>query len=224
MKKSIDEKAICFIICSNDELYTEECIYYLAHLYVPEDYHVDVLTIQDAASMTSGYNEGMNASDAKYKVYLHQDVFIINRDFIQNIIDIFTKDELVGMIGMVGAPKLPASGIMWENERCGSLYEWSIFETRKSRLKAEKLTEVEVVDGFLMATQYDIPWREDLFDKWDFYDCSQCKEFARHGYKVVVPVQEEPWCIHDSGLVNVDNYDGERQKFVKEYYNEIGDR
>ena len=30
--------------------------------------------------------------------------------------------------------------------------------------------EVEGVDGLLMATQYDIPWREDLFDGWDFYD------------------------------------------------------
>ena len=222
MKRSIDEKAICFIICSNDELYTEECIYYIARLYVPEDYHVDVLTIQDAVSMTAGYNEGMRASDAKYKVYLHQDVFSINWDFIQDILDIFMGDESIGMIGMVGAPKLPASGIMWEEERCGSLYAWSISETSKSLLKAEKLTEVEVVDGFLMATQYDVPWREDLFDKWDFYDCSQCKEFARQGYKIVVPAQEEPWCIHDSGLVNEDNYEGERQKFVKEYYNEIG--
>ena len=224
MGRSINEKAVCFIICSNDDLYTEECIYYIAHLYVPEGYHVDVLTIQDAVSMTAGYNEGMNASDAKYKVYLHQDVFIINRDFIQDIIDIFTKDESIGMIGMVGAQKLPDSGIMWEKERCGAFYGWTIFETRNFHLSEEKLTEVEVADGFLMATQYDISWREDLFDKWDFYDCSQCKEFARQGYKVVVPAQEEPWCIHDGGMANLKNYDGERQKFIKEYHNETGDR
>ncbi len=27
---------------------------------------------------------------------------------------------------------------------------------------------VECIDGLLMATQYDVPWREDLFDGFDF--------------------------------------------------------
>ena len=40
---------------------------------------------------------------------------------------------------------------------------------------------------------------KDLFDGWDFYDISQCQEFRRTGYKVVVPKQEEAWCIHDDG-------------------------
>ena len=30
--------------------------------------------------------------------------------------------------------------------------------------------EVEAIDGLLMATQYDIPWREYLFYMWVFYD------------------------------------------------------
>ena len=224
MKSVVNEKAVCFIICSNDSLYTEECIYYINHLNVPDGYRIEVLTIHDAKSMTSGYNEGMRASDAKYKVYLHQDTFIVNHDFIQDILDIFTQDSSIGMIGMVGAPDLPYTGIMWDGKRCGGLYHWNVISTQESWMKENTFSEVEVIDGFLMATQYDVPWREDLFDKWDFYDCSQCKEFARHGYKVVVPAQEEPWCIHDGGIASYNSYDGERQKFVKEYQNEIGDR
>jgi hypothetical protein len=77
--------------------------------------------------------------------------------------------------------------------------------------------EVEAIDGLLMATQYDIPWRDDLFDKWDFYDVSQSLEFIRHGYKVVVPYMETPWCIHDDGFVNLKNYYEEREKLLKEY-------
>lgn len=77
--------------------------------------------------------------------------------------------------------------------------------------------EMDAVDGFLMVTQYDFPWREDLFDKWDFYDCSQCREFIRRGYQVVVPDMKEPWCVHDSGFLDLKNYDSERQKFVAEY-------
>lgn len=33
----------------------------------------------------------MRESDDKYKVYLHQDTFIINKNFIYDIIDIFKK-------------------------------------------------------------------------------------------------------------------------------------
>lgn len=225
MRSIVNDKTVCFIICSNNPLYTEECIYYIENLKVPEDYQIEVLTIHDAKSMTSGYNEGMYASDAKYKVYLHQDTFIVNHNFIQDILDIFTKDASIGMIGMVGAPRLPYNGVMWEEKRCGGLYHWNVVSTEESWMEEKFLgeTEVEVVDGFLMATQYDIPWREDLFDKWDFYDCSQCKEFARHGYKVIVPKMEKPWCIHDSGYLSLDNYDGERNKFIQEYCMEIPD-
>lgn len=119
MSKIVNDKEVCFIICSNDQLYTEECLYYIAHLHVPDGYQINVLTIEDAGSMTAGYNEGMCASDAKYKVYLHQDVFIINRNFIQDFLDVFEQDEKIGMIGMVGASRLSTSGIMWEGARQG---------------------------------------------------------------------------------------------------------
>lgn len=79
--------------------------------------------------------------------------------------------------------------------------------------------EVEAIDGFLMVTQYDIPWRADLFDKWDFYDCSQSMEFGRRGYKVVIPNMKRPWCVHDCGFINLKNYDVEKEKFIAEYMN-----
>ena len=62
----MDEKKVCFIICSNDQLYTEECLYYINHLHIPDRYQVDALTVEGAVSMAAGYNEGMQASDAKY--------------------------------------------------------------------------------------------------------------------------------------------------------------
>lgn len=216
----MNDRMFCFIICSNDQLYTQECIYYINHLNVPEGYGVDVLTIEEAHSMTAGYNEGMHYSDAKYKVYLHQDVFIINRDFIQNCLRIFQSDEGIGMIGNVGVEKMPRTGIMWDSNRFGKLYESHNYETvllSNDIRNGKDYMEVEAVDGFLMVTQYDISWREDLFDRWDFYDASQSMEFIRHGYKVVVPHMDEPWCLHDCGFVNLGNYEEERKKFVKEY-------
>ena len=58
----MNEKKVCFIFCSNDQLYTEECLHYINHLNIPEGYEVDALAIEGAVSMTAGYNEGMQAS------------------------------------------------------------------------------------------------------------------------------------------------------------------
>lgn len=48
----------------------------------------------------------MKNTDAKYMVYLHKDVFIIERNFIIKAVDIFNIDSLIGMLGMVGTKKL----------------------------------------------------------------------------------------------------------------------
>ena len=79
------------------------------------------------------------------------------------------------------------------------------------------MTDVEAVDGLLMVTKEDLPWREDLFDGWDFYDVSQSFEFRKKGYRVVVPEQKKPWCAHDDGTMNLWSYDGYRKIFLTEY-------
>ena len=63
----------------------------------------------------------------------------------------------------------------------------------------------------MIATQYDIPWREDLFTHFDFYDVSQSFEMRRAGYKVLVPYQETPWVIHDSSFAKLTYYDEARK-------------
>ena len=217
----MNEKEFCFIICSNNDFYLGECLHYIRSLIVPDGYSVDVLTVSGAKSMTAGYNEAMECSKAKYKVYLHQDTFIINPHFIRDCLEVFLSDERIGMLGNIGAKKLPDSGIMWETDRNGMVYEQHIYETvlagKRKADNGNEVIDVEVVDGFLMVTQYDIRWREDLFDQWDFYDCSQSMEFTRKGYRVVVPIMTVPWCVHDCGFVNLERYDDERKKFVEEY-------
>ena len=108
---------------------------------------------------------------------------------------------------------------MWYGERIGCIYSSSAYHMQMYTAGAveQPYQQVEAVDGLLMATQYDIPWREDLFQKWDFYDISQAFEFRRNGYQVVVPAMEKPWCIHDCGASDFRNYFEERKKFQKEY-------
>ncbi len=214
----MDEKKICFIMCVNNEQYEEEALYYINQLYIPEGYTIDVLSVKEADSMTAGYNAAMKASDAKYKIYLHQDVFLINRNIILEILEIFSCKE-IGMIGVVGVKRMPFHGIMWYGLRIGALWESSMnwMKLVEGREIQNEWEEVEAIDGLLMITQYDVPWREDLFDGWDFYDASQSMEIRKKGYKVVIPRQKTIWCIHDTEAMNLKNYYKYRKIFQNEY-------
>ncbi|TCL54021.1 glycosyl transferase family 2 [Kineothrix alysoides] len=221
----INENKICFIICVNDTLFFDECIKYINWLEKPEGIEIELVEVREAASMTSGYNEGMRCNDAKYKVYMHQDVFIINKYFIYDVLQIFKKDFRIGMIGLVGCLNMPKDGIMWHGERVSRGNGNVLWEKYRYELDKDGYWSVDAVDGLLMVTQYDLPWREDLFDGWDYYDISQCFEMKRKGYSIVVPLQNQDWYIHDDkGIISLWNYDKYRQMFLAEYGEEIVER
>ncbi|WP_171908954.1 glycosyltransferase family protein [Paenibacillus sp. GP183] len=173
--------------------------------------------------MTAGYNEAMRRSDAKYKVYLHQDVFIIHSHFIYDMLSLFRNNANIGMLGVIGAKTIPASGIWWESgDEVGKVYD--SHQGNMALFSASEISgcyeTVQVIDGLLMATQYDLPWREDLFQDWHFYDASQCMEFAKAGYTVAVPKQEKPWCLHDSGITRTGlDFAVSRKLFCDTYVN-----
>ncbi len=214
----MNNKKMVFIIAVNNELYYEECKWYIDRLTIPKDFEIDILAIYEASSMTEAYNAAMYSSDAKYKVYLHQDVFIINKNFIVDIIKVFELDEELGMLGVIGGNYLPESGVMYDAWNCGRTvtcdYSLSVDATY---FQKKPYTRVDAIDGMLMVTQYDIPWREDILKQWHYYDISQSFEFIRAGYKLCIPYQDRPWSIHDSGTNDLTQYDNNRRIMFDEY-------
>lgn len=222
----MNEHKFCFIICTNDSNWFQECVFYIQNLYVPDGYTIDLLAIEDAKSMTAGYNEGMYASDAKYKIYLHHDVFIVNKYFLFDLLTIFKCDEKISMVGIVGTQKMASDGIMWHNPRVGSLYSHSSVECSYDNYHyqiSDGLIDCVALDGLLIATSKDIHWREDLFTGWDFYDVSSGFEHRKAGYRIVVPIQKNPWVVHDDGMMNLWNYDEYRRIFLREYQDMLSD-
>lgn len=213
----MNDKKISFIICVNNKLYFDECLYYLEQLVVPEGYDTEVLAIADAASMTSGYNEGMKKSDAKYKIYMHQDVFIVNPQFISDMLKVFAMDDTIALMGMIGVKRLQDDANMVPHWDTGKIFHNCTPPKLEFEMDNVLYQEVEAVDGLLLATQMDTPWREDVFDGWDYYDISQCMEFLRKGRKVVVPYQKEPWVWHDNLYSKMLNYYNYTKPFMKEY-------
>lgn len=220
----MDNQQFCFIICYNNSIFLEECLLYINLLTIPDNYTVDVITIAEADSMTEAYQAGMKASTAKYKIYLHQDVFILNKNFLIDTLQIFLRNPDIGMLGMVGTKKLPGTAIMWDSKnRIGALRSCTL-NTVDDFFDTPIEGNIEIVmaiDGLLMMTQYDVDWREDLFHGWDFYDVSQSFEFRRANYQIAVPFQSTPWVLHDCGFLNLSNYYDARDIFLKEYQNEL---
>ena len=199
-----DEHKISIISCVNDErMYDEACLY-LEHLNIPDGMEVELIAVRGAESMAGGYQEAMLSSDAKYKIYMHQDVFLINNDILVALVDIFRSDTSVGMIGLIGAEKLAADNPCWwiGTKECGAIMAKEAPEKNCCGVRTVakgSYMDVDAIDGAFMATQYDVPWREDLFKGWHFYDTSQTFEFRNAGYRTVIPRQTEPWFIHFNG-------------------------
>ncbi|MCY7813090.1 glycosyltransferase family protein [Bacillus spizizenii] len=220
MKQHVNENTICFITCVNDDTLYDLCLRHIQSLSVPPHMKVELIDIRKADSMASGYQAAMQDSDAKYKVYVHQDTFIINRSFIYDILYVFQQNDELGMIGVIGAEEVPQSRIWWEaSKKAGKVIE---YRNTYSYLSFDEINEtvktVQALDGLLLATQYDLPWRKEIFDGWHLYDTSQCFEFRKKGYLVGIPYQKEPWVIHACGNeFDQIEYSHYLEVFVREY-------
>lgn len=212
---------ICFILCVNNDVFAHECINYINCLKKPDKFSIDILTIHDAPSMLSGYREGCASTDAFYMVFMHQDVFILNRYFIYDIINIFENDNSIGIIGMTGVTSLPENFIMWSGQTVGNLYTGGVpadYSNYRYDPIIDGYDEVEAVDGLLIATRGTPILRDNIFDGWDFYDVSISMEARLKGQRIVVPRQKSPWCLHDDGnILSMLDYDYYRQLAINEY-------
>ena len=75
--------------------------------------------------MAAGYNYAMLRSDAGYKLYIHHDTFIIDRDILNKLISVFRNDSVIGMIGNTGTTHLTNTAKWFTSDikqRRGNLY------------------------------------------------------------------------------------------------------
>lgn len=209
---------MAFIICYDNELYFKECIDYISWLKVPEGIETEIVGIIDAESIASGYNAAMRETKAKYKVYLHQDVFILYENFIEDVIDIFEQNPEYGMLGVMGSSKIILNADYSSQWNAGmAILDNSTHSKKVVKDNLQPLREAVAVDGMMLITQYDLDWRDDVFNGFDYYDISQCMEFRKARYKVGIPHQKKAWCNHVPIHIDLEKYDFYRKRFCEEY-------
>lgn len=214
-QQPLDTHAIAFITCVNDETQYATCLQYIDALRIPSEYTVENVAVFGATSMAEGYQRAMEASTARYKLYVHQDVYLVHRGLLPELLHLFRTYPRLGMVSVIGATQLPGSGKWWEKNRpfCYGRtvhfvrppqgFPASLFRPPNlRRLQVFRLQSfigdylpAIVLDGLVMATQYDIPWRDPL-GGFELYDQVQSLEFINAGLEVGIARQEAIWCIH----------------------------
>ncbi len=122
-------------------------------------------------------------------------------------------------MGLIGAKQLSTTGLLAKSAfvRGRLLYaDDTVFHGENIESDIE---DVMAVSGDLVATQYDIPWRRDLFQGNCFVAEAQCIEFRRVGYRTVVPRQEEAWLLTSAKELSYD--ETSRNVFLDTYYKDI---
>ncbi|HBE79495.1 MAG TPA: streptomycin biosynthesis protein StrF [Firmicutes bacterium] len=216
----VDSRKICFIYCVNNDHLLFKSFRSIDTLHIPGGYTVENRIIKNARSITKAYNDAMKSSNAKYKVYLHQDMVIINPNFLKEMVMIFLRHPQLGLMGVAGAKQLPPDAYWPHASACYGKFMWGEPENASPFVWNEVVGDyetVQAIDGVAMISQYDVFWREDIFSGWHFYDISQSLEFINAGYQVGVARQTAPWFLHQAHDVSMVGYEDTRQQFLFHY-------
>lgn len=137
------------------------------------------------------YNKAILQSNAKYKFYIDEYISWLRKDLVEKFIRLFSDNPKIDAMGCIGTTEIPLNGIAYQSS-VEKTYGFCF--TGKNKILIQGVTfdgaykEVQCIFDGLIATQYDLQWCEDLF----ISDCncfefpSQCIEFLRNDYKVVV--------------------------------------
>ena len=217
-QRPLDPHAIAFITAVKDETQYGVCLKYLDPLEIPSGHTVERIAVFGGGSIPECYQRAMEASTARYKIYLHVDTYVVNRELVPELLHLFRTYPVLGLVGVVGSTRLPTSGIWWVNN---PLYSYGrVWQNSSPGFPASLLGPANrrrlhlmrfrsfigdylaavAVDGFFLATQYDIPWTRPEFGFEGPWDHVQALEFIKTGLEVGIARQETAWCVHQGPL------------------------
>lgn len=189
----MNSRKIAFIVAQNMDGEPFALEDDLTEVKIPEGYRAELVLVDARGRRkASAWQEAMITSDAKYKIYLDEDVRILQKDFFAKLLEIFFADDSIAIIGVSGVEQLPTSGVVQDAVKRMGMFQKVDGTVEKCEAVDGQWQEVAAVDGFFVATQYDISWREDYLDDV-FFITAQSVRFRQKGYKTVLAAQKLPW-------------------------------
>lgn len=209
----MDSKKICVILLKDYFAYYKEQIRYLKELAVPTGYIVDIMVVDAGKNIFSAYQHAMIKSNAKYKIYLKKRAVIVNKYFLYDVLGVFKKNIDIGLLGVRGTTQLSTDAIIENSTNLFGRLLYSDGEKAEGDFP-ENVKDVMLVTDDVIVTQYDLSWREDIFEGEDFIGASQSLEFKKNNYRCVVPKQNDFWVVTNK-CNEID--DKEKETFLNEY-------
>lgn len=152
----MSKPGISFIVWMNDERLLGK--YILPSLnpgYQVGDFDLQLVVVSQTAqarNIGQAYNMGIESAMHPNRVFLHQDVDLTDRRFVQKTLDMLARPE-VGGIGVIGS-----------TTDTGAAFFHAPLEEQKGRLYGHwwpEEAEVALVDGFLLATNQPYKFAEE---------------------------------------------------------------
>ena len=188
-----------FIVCCNDNSQLDS--YYIPSVEMARKWardnnlpEIESLVIRGSSSISKSYNYGIKIAKYPIKIFIHQDVHLLNSSWIPKLFYAFSSSD-VGLVGMVGTTKLSTKGFWWDSGEeylRGELFsglekaDW-VFSKENSTI------DVTTVDGFFMATNRSIPFDEGV-KGFHFYDMDYSRTMLSLGLKVRL-INHKAWHI-----------------------------
>ncbi|MGL5712429.1 MAG: glycosyltransferase, partial [Paraclostridium sp.] len=220
----MENNIFSFIIYSQSSQLYNECVEYINELLIPKNYSIEIIRVNEGKSIASAYNYGLKESKGKYKIYMDEDVCILNKNILIDSLNIFDKDENISVIGIVGSKDISPNGVWWEGkEKYGKVVESSTGDMKPLHFIEvnSEYEEVSLIDEMIMITKNDISFRDDILEGNFFHASMYCIDILLLGKKIVVPKQESYWIMHNCGVVNLDGYDNDKNIFIKNYSDKV---
>lgn len=187
---------LLFIIIGDDNQIISENVEYLNNLVLPKEIEAEYCIISQKDNISNALETGRIQSDAHYKVYLDQNVYIIDKDLVLKFIKLFDSDSQITMAGVRGYYYDGKSGNMIGCNR----YMRYANGCRLQELKEGEMSgiiDVAAIDESFVMTVDDTEWtgsnkKEQVIKK--------CIELKSKGHRTIVWKGDTPSVLFDNGI------------------------
>jgi len=162
--------------------------------------NLDIIAIRSTESITKIYNDGIRRAKYAIKVFVHQDVKVLNVDWITKLFYAFAVDCDIALVGVVGSTLTIDDNFcaIDRKYKIGELFLGKNYEDVQYNIFTDRFVQVQVIDRFFMATNRSIFWDENLKET-DLYDVDYCNTINDMKLKIAT-MPHKMWHIGDAAL------------------------
>jgi GT2 family glycosyltransferase len=184
---------------------TDGTIPYLLERVFPHFEIGQLVTNRENRGLFAGYNQGWRTVQADCHAFLHNDLLILERDWVERLLAEF-GDQSIGVVGFGGAKTADPDG-----GRSGFMSNMADAENHGSRIFTP--TDCALLDGMILVACQQmleaVGGMDESYPRHHYYDKDLCMASLAAGYRNrVLPI----WCHHMSGTTACSMPDDEEIK------------